>query len=71
VTWYTAFIDGFESLARNGESPFGRHFAAIATSKPPVDIVREAFADAIQHDLPEAWKNYTTAYFALRLELNR
>jgi hypothetical protein len=70
VSWYTAFIDAFESMTRRGESPFD-HFSAIETSKPPAAIIREAYSAAVHTDIPEAWRHYSGAYHGLRLELKR
>jgi hypothetical protein len=69
-TWYGAFIDEFERLAKSGEFPSGE-FASIIASKPPVDLIRNAFTQAVQTDSPRAWENYAAAYSQLRLELNR
>ncbi len=71
VSWYTSFIDGFESRVRMGESPYGQFFQEITTSRPPVEMMCDAYAAAVQTDIPEAWKQYSTAYHRLRLELTR
>ncbi len=71
VSWYSAFIDSFEALAKRGESPYGATYPAISSGGPPAAIVRDAVAEAIQRDLPEAWQAYSTAYQALQLELTR
>ncbi|HEX3788817.1 MAG TPA: hypothetical protein VHW44_13210 [Pseudonocardiaceae bacterium] len=71
VTWYTAFIDWFEFLVGTGDSPFDCHYASIETSRPPAEIVRDAYAAAIQYDIPEAWKDYSAAYQKLRITLKR
>jgi hypothetical protein len=69
-SWYSAFIDEFESLASYGQFPEGE-FASISTSGPPVDLIRRAYEQAIQTDIPSAWEKYSTAYHQLRLELKR
>lgn len=69
-TWYGAFIDEFERLAGDGQFPEGE-FIAISASGPPVDLVRRAYAQAIQTDIPDAWEKYSAAYHQLQLELRR
>jgi len=71
-SWYSGFIDEFESIVRRGESPFlFKRFASIETGTPPVELVRNAYSEAIQRDMPEAWKKYAAAYQKLKLELTR
>jgi hypothetical protein len=69
-SWYSAFIDEFEHLASYGRFPEGE-FASISSSGPPVDLIRRAYDQAIQVDIPCAWEKYSTAYHQLRLELKR
>jgi hypothetical protein len=71
VSWYSAFIQGFESRVRMGESPHGQFFNEITTSRPPVEMMCDAYSDAVQTDIPDAWKQYSGAYHKLRLELTR
>jgi hypothetical protein len=72
VSWYDRFIDEFESLINRGVSPFGlNQFASIASGSPPVALVTSAYAEAVHHDLPEAWRKYSETFQQLRLELRR
>ena len=71
VSWYTSFIQGFEFRVRMGQSPYGQLFQEITTSKPPVELICDAYSAAVQSDIPEAWKQYSGAYHRLRLELKR
>jgi hypothetical protein len=72
VSWYSAFIDEFESLVRRGVSPFSLSgFDSIVSNGSPVSLVRRAYAEALHHDLPQAWKEYSEAFQHLGLELRR
>ncbi len=69
-SWYSGFIDEFESLVRRGVSPFEvASFNSITTSGSPVELVRKAYAEAVHNEIPEAWKQYSKAFHALRLAL--
>jgi hypothetical protein len=71
-TWFSGFIDEFESLIRRGVSPFETpRFSSIESSVSPVDLVKKAYSEAVHNDIPEAWKQYSKNFHALRLELTR
>ncbi len=72
VTWYSAFIAEFESLVRQGVSPFSvASFESISSNGSPVSLVKRAYAEALHRDLPQAWKVYSEAFQHLGLELRR
>ena len=72
TSWYSDFINEFESLVQRGVSPFSTdRFASIETSEPPTSLVKRAYAEALHHDLPEAWREYSEAFQKLSLELRR
>ncbi|WP_028062233.1 hypothetical protein [Solirubrobacter soli] len=70
VSWYSHFIEHFEFLVEHEKTPYG-FYEGISTSKPPAEIVKSAYADAVHRDIPEAWAEYSTAYHNLELELTR
>ena len=71
VSWYTSFIDFFESFAKQNISPHRAKYTAISSGKPPIEIVKDAFYSAIHNDLPNAWQKYYESYINIRIELNR
>jgi hypothetical protein len=72
VSWYSDFIDEFEALVRRGVSPFTLPgFDSIASNGSPVSLVQRAYAEALHHDLPQAWKEYSERFQQLGLELRR
>jgi hypothetical protein len=71
VSWYTGFIDEFQSLVRTNESPFvDANFKSISHPSP-VQLVEKALTEAVQNDIPSAWQKYSTAFYKLKLELTR
>jgi len=72
VSWYSAFIQEFEAIARRSASPFqAKRFQTIETGRPPIELVRKAYSEAIHNDMPKAWERYSGAFYKLRLELKR
>ena len=70
-SWYSGFINEFETIMKRGDLP-SRYasFASISASQP-VDLVRKAYEEAVQKDIPEAWMQYMKAYQKLKLELHQ
>jgi hypothetical protein len=67
---FSGFIDEFESLIQRGVSPFETpRFSTIESSVSPVYLVKKAYSEAVHNDIPEAWKQYSKNFHALRLEL--
>jgi hypothetical protein len=72
VSWYSDFIDEFESLVRQGVSPFSiSRFNSIESNDSPVPLVQRAYTEALHRDLPQAWEKYSEAFQHLGLELRR
>ncbi len=72
VSWYSDFIGEFESLVRQGVSPFSLpEFKSISSNGSPVSLVKRAYEEALHNDLPQAWKAYSEAFQNLGLELRR
>lgn len=71
VSWYSDFINEFQSIARRGASPYHAVYTSISTGTPPVEQVRKAYYTAVHTDIPNAWQQYAQAYNQLRLDFKR
>jgi hypothetical protein len=71
-SWFKDFINAFQRIAGEGESPFlPRDIPEIVASRPPVISVKAAYYAAVHEELPAAWQQYLKAYRELKLEFTR
>jgi hypothetical protein len=71
-SWFKGFIDAFQRIASQGESPFlPRDIPEIVATRPPVISVKSAYYAAVHEELPAAWQQYLKAYRELKLEFTR
>ena len=69
-SWYSDFINEFESHVYYKLSPYKENYQ-ISSSKSPIELVKNAYKEAIHFDIPKAWKLYSEAFNKLKLDINR
>lgn len=69
LSFYSAFIDSFESIIRSGGDPWNHDLYGIAAANDdPIGAVISRLDYCRQSLMPSAWTEYTAAYQGVRVQ---